>query len=154
MKVIVTHNKSEIPKKNYSLYDKYIKFLNRHYPLKRDTKLFFLGEKLKKMTTGSSNDKKNEIFVLTKNRLTRDILRTLSHEWVHQYQTQILGRKKDMDIGGKNENEANAIAGILIKKFEKENSSDEPKMYDDNEKTSRKSRTNNQSNKRDRDKGK
>jgi hypothetical protein len=106
------------------------------------------------MTTGSSNDKKNEIFVLTKNRLTRDILRTLSHEWIHQYQTQILGRKKDMDIGGKNENEANAIAGILIKKFEKENSSDEPKMYDDNEKTSRKSRTNSQSNKRDRDKGK
>ena len=154
MKVTVVHNKSEIPKKNYSLYDKYIKFLNRHYPLKRDTKLFFLGEKLKKMTTGSSNDKKNEIFVLTKNRLTRDILRTLSHEWVHQYQTQILGRKKDMDIGGKNENEANAIAGILIKKFEKENSSDEPKMYDDNEKTSRKSRTNSQSNKRDRHKGK
>ena len=154
MKVTVVHNKSEIPKKNYSLYDKYIKFLNRHYPLKHDTKLFFLGEKLKKMTTGSSNDKKNEIFVLTKNRMTRDVLRTLSHEWVHQYQTQILGRKKDMDIGGKNENEANAIAGILIKKFEKENSSDEPKMYDDNEKTSRKSRTNSQSNKRDRDKGK
>jgi hypothetical protein len=106
------------------------------------------------MTTGSSNDKKNEIFVLTKNRLTRDIFRTLSHEWVYQYQTQILGRNKNMDIGGKNENEANAIAGILIKKFEKENSSDEPKMYDDNEKTSRKSRTNSQSNKRDRDKGK
>lgn len=154
MKVIVTHNKSEIPKKIYSLYDKYIKFLNRHYPLNNDTKLFFLGEKLNKMTTGSSNDKKNEIFVLTKNRLTRDILRTLSHEWIHQYQTQILARKKDVNIGGKNENEANAIAGILIKKFEKENPSDEPKMYDDNEKTSRKSRTNNKSNKKDRDKEK
>ena len=154
MKVTVVHNKSEIPKKNYSLYDKYIKFLNRHYPLKHDTKIFFLGEKLNRMTTGMSNDKKNEIFVLTKNRMTRDVLRTLSHEWVHQYQTQILERKKDMDIGGKNENEANAIAGILIKKFEKENSSDEPKMYDDNEKTSRESRTNSQSNKRDRHKGK
>jgi len=154
MKVTVVHNKSGIPKKNYGLYDKYIKFLNRHYPLKHDPKLFFLGEKLKTMTTGSSDDKKNEIFVLTKNRMTRDVLRTLSHEWVHQYQTQILGRKKDMDIGGKNENEANAIAGILIKKFEKENSSDEPKMYDDNEKTSRESRTNSQSNKRNRHKGK
>ena len=154
MKVTVVHNKSEIPKKNYSLYDKYIKFLNRRYPLKHDIKIFFLGEKLKRMTTGSSNDKKNEIFVLTKNRMTIDVLRTLSHEWAHQYQTQILGRKKDMDIGGKNENEANAIAGILIKKFEKENSSDEQKMYYDNEKTPRESRKNSRSNKTDRHKGK
>ena len=61
MKVTVVHNKSEIPKKNYRLYDKYIKFLNRHDPLKHDTKIFFLGEKLNRMTTGMSNDKKNEI---------------------------------------------------------------------------------------------
>jgi hypothetical protein len=105
------------------------------------------------MTTGSRSDK-NLLKILTKGRMNRDIFRTLAHEWVHEYQRDVLSRERGEDIGGKNENEANAIAGILIKKFEKENSSDEPKMYDDNEKTSRKSRTNSQSNKRDRHEGK
>jgi hypothetical protein len=43
----------------------------------------------------------------------------LAHEWVHEYQIQILNREQGPDIGGKNEDEANALSGQLVKKFEK-----------------------------------
>jgi hypothetical protein len=68
--------------------------------------------------------------VLSKNRLNRDICRTLAHEWVHEYQLGVLNRKHGPDIGGRNENEANSGAGILIKKFEKNHPHKEEKMYE------------------------
>ena len=46
-------------------------------------------------------------------------MRTLAHEWVHEYQLSVQGRKKGPNIGGKNEDEANAFAGRLVKMFEK-----------------------------------
>ena len=57
-------------------------------------------------------------------------MRTLAHEWVHEYQHGVLNREKGPDIGGKNEDEANAFAGQLIKMFEKKFPKDEDKMYD------------------------
>jgi hypothetical protein len=62
--------------------------------------------------------------------MNRDILRTLAHEWVHEYQMDV--QKKDMgpDIGGENEDEANAFAGQMMKKFEKKYPHEEDKMYD------------------------
>jgi hypothetical protein len=153
MKVTVFHINSDIPKKYYNFYDKFIKFLQKKYPLNKDIKILFTGERIGKMTTGSKTDD-HTLKVLSMGRLNRDILRTLSHEWVHEYQTQILKREKGKDIGGRNEDEANASSGTLIKQFEKDNPSDEQKMYNENEKTSRKSRKNSQSNKRYRNKGK
>jgi hypothetical protein len=43
----------------------------------------------------------------------------LAHEWIHEHQRTILKRDQGPNIGGRNENEANSGAGILIKKFEK-----------------------------------
>jgi hypothetical protein len=62
--------------------------------------------------------------------MTRDILRTLAHEWVHEHQLNVLKREHGPDIGGKNEDEANAYAGQLMKKFEKKYPKEEDKMYD------------------------
>jgi hypothetical protein len=42
----------------------------------------------------------------------------------------MLGRERGSDIGGQNEDEANAKSGELIKKFEKTHPDDESKMYD------------------------
>jgi hypothetical protein len=50
--------------------------------------------------------------------MNRDILRTIAHEWVHEYQMSVLGRKQGPNIGGRNEDEANALAGNLVKIFE------------------------------------
>ena len=80
------------------------------------------------MTTGSRME--NKIKVLTKNRMNRDILRTLAHEWVHEYQRTIHNREHGPNIGVRNEDEANAFAGRLVKMFEKENPSDEEMMYE------------------------
>ena len=80
------------------------------------------------MTTGQRNPK-NELMILSKGRMNRDILRTLAHEWVHEYQRTILKRHKGPDIGGKNENEANSESGLIIKKYEKSHPKDVKKMY-------------------------
>jgi hypothetical protein len=65
----------------------------------------------------------NKIKVLVKDRMLIDVLRTLVHEWVHEFQHQKMGLKDDaeiQDIGGPVENMANVLAGIIMKKFQKE----------------------------------
>ena len=129
MKVSVIHKDSKVHPKNHKLINKFIEFLQEKYPLKKDIKVIFLGERVGQMTTGSrlSND---QIHVLTKKRINRDILRTLAHEWIHEYQRTILKRPNGPDIGGPNEDEANAISGQLMKIFEKEYPELEEKMYE------------------------
>lgn len=129
MKVIIKHIDSDIPKDNYNFYNDYINYLQKQYPLKKDVTIIFRGNRTGNMTTGVRNDN-SEISVLSKGRMNRDILRTLTHEWIHEYQRTILGRERGGDIGGQNEDEANAKSGELIKKFEKTHPDDESKMYD------------------------
>jgi len=128
MKVTIIHKDSDIHEDYYTFYDTFIKFLQKEYPLKKDVQVIFLQERVGKMTTGS-RDGKDRIKVLTKDRINRDILRTLAHEWVHEYQRTILKRDKGPNIGGENEDEANAESGSLIKKFEKRFPKMEPLMY-------------------------
>ena len=129
MKVIITHRNSGIPQKDYKLIDLFLRFLQKQYPLKRDLKIFFISERTGNMTTGSRTEE-NEIKVLTKGRINRDILRTLSHEWDHEYQRDVLKWKHGSDIGGRNEDMANSEAGALMKMFEKLYPDLEDKMYE------------------------
>jgi len=62
--------------------------------------------------------------------MMRDTLRTLAHEWVHEYQMDIMGREIGPDIGGINEDEANSISGKLLKIFEKIYPEKEYMMYE------------------------
>ena len=71
-----------------------------------------------------------DLKILSKNRLNRDICRTLAHEWIHEHQMDVLKRDHQGDIGSQNENEANSGAGILVKKFEKHHPRKEEKMYE------------------------
>jgi hypothetical protein len=76
--------------------------------------------------------KNNHIKVLKNGRILIDVLRTLAHEWVHEYQHQKMGltdSMKKLKIGGWSENHANAVAGILIKKFAKNHKEIEDKLY-------------------------
>jgi len=129
MKVSVITTKDGKYNECKNLYNAFIKFLQKEFPLSNDIKIRFLSDRVGKMTTGSRTD--NGILnILVKSRINRDILRTLSHEWVHEYQMTILNRNKGKNIGGKNENEANAESGIIIKKFEKRFPNFEKLMYD------------------------
>jgi hypothetical protein len=128
MKITIIHKNSGVPKNEYKFYDNFIKFLQKELPLKHNLTINFLGERVGDMTTGDRNSK-DEIHILTKGRLNRDILRTLAHEWDHEYQRTILKRKHGPDIGGKNEDEANAVSGKIVKQYEKEYPKQEKEMY-------------------------
>lgn len=128
MKVTIKHIESDVPEENYEFFSNFIKYLQKSYPLKSDVTIKFVGERVGSMTTGQRNTK-NELLILSKGRMNRDILRTLAHEWVHEYQRTILKRHKGPDIGGKNEDEANSFSGSIMKKYEKKYPKDEEKMY-------------------------
>ena len=119
MKVTVKHIDSGLSSEDKKMYNDFIKFINSKYPVGNPLTILFLGKKSGHMSTGSQN-MNGEIRVLARNRLNRDIMRTLAHEWVHAHQRLVLGRERGPDIGGQNEDEANAFAGRLIKMFEKE----------------------------------
>ncbi len=129
MTVTVIHRDSKIHPKNHSLVNKFIGFLQKKYPLKKNIKIVFLSKRVGDMTTGSRTSK-DELHILTKKRINRDILRTVAHEWIHEYQRTILKRPQGPDIGGTNEDEANAISGQLMKIFEKKFPDLEEKMYE------------------------
>jgi len=128
MRVIIKHYNSGIGENQYDFFSQFVKFLQKHFPLKDDLTICFLGERIGQMTTGSRRP--HLINILSKNRMNRDICRTLAHEWVHEYQLEILNREMGPDIGGENEDEANSEAGKLIKMFEKEFPDSEPLMYE------------------------
>ena len=97
MKVEVNYINSGIPEKDYPIVNKFISFLQEKYPLNNDLKIIFLGERTNNMTTGSRNSK-HVIRVLSKNRIKRDIFRTIAHEWVHEYECDVLDIKHTSDI--------------------------------------------------------
>ena len=129
MKVTVHHQDKNLTKNKRGLIDNFLKFLYDEYPLENDLTVFFVSKRVGHMTTGARAED-DSIKVLTKNRISRDILRTLAHEWIHEYQRDVLGRDRGPDIGGLNEDEANALAGSLIKKFEKKFPNFEEIMYE------------------------
>jgi hypothetical protein len=129
MKVTVKHIKSGMDKGKQVFMNDFIEFLQKEVPLKNDITIEFLGERKGGMSTGSRNDE-HLLKVLSKNRLNRDICRTLAHEWIHEHQMDILKRDHQGDIGSQNENEANSGAGVLVKKFEKHHPHKEEKMYE------------------------
>ena len=129
MKVSIKYQDPKLKKHHDEFIKKFIKHLQTEYPLKEDIKILFMNDRKGKMSTGSRRDD-HLIKVLVKGRLNRDILRTLSHEWVHEFQMSIQKRKHGPDIGGKNEDEANAFAGQLIKQFEKKYPKLEELMYE------------------------
>jgi hypothetical protein len=63
-----------------------------------------------------------KIMVVVHNRNMADILRTVAHEMVHHMQNldNRLNPKSGED-GSPEENEANALAGVMMRKFGREN---------------------------------
>ena len=69
-------------------------------------------------TTAFYRDNSKESVVYAKNRMLGDVLRSIAHELTHKKQYED-GRIKHpvQDVGGEIEDEANAKAGAIIKKF-------------------------------------
>ena len=128
MKVHIKNIRKNFNQDKINVLERFISFLGKHFPLKTDIEIIFTEKSEGEMTTGS--DKKGTIKVLGKNRMFIDVLRTLAHEWVHEHQFQHDRRKTKQDIGGPDEDEANAESGKLLKLFSKENSDDNETLYE------------------------
>lgn len=128
MEVCIKFKKKDLSDDKVILIKNFIIFLNKEFPLKKGVTVYFTQESEGKMTTGINN--KGIIKVLSKGRMLIDVLRTLAHEWVHEHQFQYNRSKGKQDIGGPDENEANAESGKLMKMFAKENPEDEKSLYE------------------------
>ena len=119
MKVKFVNKENYFSEKEMDAVKEFSKFLQSELPLKTDISISFEKERQDPMTTGVRLPK-HKIHILAKNRLLIDVLRTLSHEWVHEFQHQKMGLKDTdeiQDIGGPEENMANVLSGIFLKKF-------------------------------------
>lgn len=109
----------------------FIHYLNDNLTLHADVLIDLIDKKTEKMTTGVRMPH-HHIKILCKHRMLVDVLRTLAHEWVHEYQHQEMGstdKGKRLEVGGWGENHANAMSGILLKKYVKQHKELEQILY-------------------------
>jgi len=128
MEVCLKFRKKKIDDNKLELIKNFILFLQGEFPLKKDVTVIFTNESEGNMTTGLN--KKGTLKVLFDGRMLIDVLRTLAHEWVHEHQFQYKRSKGKQDIGGPDENEANAESGKLMKLFAKQNPEKEKSLYE------------------------
>ena len=85
MKVKFSYTDSKFKDEDKDFVKKFVNLLQEKYPLKTDVSIKFMGNRTGQMSTGSRTDG-SVLKVLSQGRLNRDIMRTLAHEWVHEYQ--------------------------------------------------------------------
>jgi hypothetical protein len=132
MKVCIKSPKSQVSQEQLEVISLFIKFLQSQLPLSSDVEVNLTGDRETTVTTGVRMPG-SKMYILSKGRMLVDILRTISHEWVHEYQYQKMGlndKKKIQDIGGPEENMSNVLSGIFIKKFDKQNPEFKERLYE------------------------
>lgn len=122
MKACLKNAKKFFSDEQIVVIKKFIKTLQKDVSLNTDVTISFESNNEEVPMTTGVRMPQNLIYVLAKGRLLVDVLRTVAHEWTHEFQHQKLGVKdtdKIQDIGGPEENMANALSGIFVKKFAK-----------------------------------
>ena len=118
MKVNLYDKSSGLSSEQINVIQDFLRFCQKNSPLKKDVDIQLLGERFGKMTTGS--EILGRIKVLAGGRMLIDILRTIAHEWVHEFAHQ-----RNIKLQGFNtvsqENFANSESGIMIRMYEKSN---------------------------------
>lgn len=97
-------------------------FCNDKLSIKQPCNVMFVDEPDENMTTGCFNPNNREIKVVSGKRALVDVLRSIAHELVHAKQHE-QGRLdwNSGDDGSPIENEANSLAGIIMRKFQRDN---------------------------------
>jgi len=101
----------------------FVEFATQRLKLKETPKISLVGGREfaeVKTSLGGFDPVSKEIYVATEGRLTADILRTIAHEMVHRKQDELgLVRNpiKDGADGSPIENQAHAVAGILMREY-------------------------------------
>jgi hypothetical protein len=101
----------------------FVEFATKRLKLKEQPKISLVaGREFAEVKTslGGFDPMTKEIYVATEGRLTADILRTLAHEMVHRKQDElglVRNPMKDGADGSPIENQAHAVAGILMREY-------------------------------------
>lgn len=119
MSIRITYKNSDLSKEQQQVINHFVEFLYDKMPVKNIKDVIFVGNKDNGMTTGSYTIETGLIKILAKGRMLIDVLRTLSHEWIHAAQHDFLGWEKGPDIGGRNEDGCNTYSGVLMKLYQK-----------------------------------
>jgi|GEM_PF-1462261 hypothetical protein len=113
-------NGLEFPNDKLDTAKEFIQFCCDELGITGDFKCYLCHDRDKNgvTTTAFYRDKDKLVCVYAKNRMLGDVMRSVAHELVHkkQYEDDRIV-KPVQDIGGEIEDEANAIAGQLVKKF-------------------------------------
>lgn len=103
-----------------SVCDQFIDFCCDHLSVERNgLKVRFLETKTDKITTAAYLVTDKEIHVLVEDRALVDVLRSIAHEMVH-YKQHINNELTNSSgaTGSEHENEANAVAGVIMRNFQ------------------------------------
>lgn len=113
----------EIPDKELNVYKCFINYCINELNIKGSPCVYFLPKNNDYQITTGGYDRDKNVFCRAEKRALIDCCRTIAHELVHMQQKELGSYAIDepvQDIGGSIEDEANAVAGQLIKKFVKE----------------------------------
>ena len=99
----------------------FVNFAKEHLDIDDDIKIELAYEKTPDIVTTAYYDTaNNKIKVYVKERAIMDVCRSIAHELVHHRQNldgRIKNSKDDGADGSDIENEANAVAGVIIRKW-------------------------------------
>ena len=102
----------------------FAKYCQKELSIERLPKIQLIGDKNWVATYrsfGEYNPSADNVKVFYKSRNTADILRSLAHELVHHRQEELgMIQAASGDTGSEIENEANALAGVLLRDYGKE----------------------------------
>jgi len=121
---------SEFDDNKKNSLNEFTKFVIETLKIETPPKIIVKNNREGLVTTANYDYTKDDkiIMITRKGRALVDVMRSVAHELVHHKQWEDGKLKvKPPDIGHKIENEANAIAGILIKLYSKKDSS----IYDE-----------------------
>lgn len=124
------YNYKKLSEKQISVIREFVKYCFKRLKLsdlpQQLTLSYKESEAKSNRSLGYFDPEKNKLWVYVRGRLLADILRTLGHEFVHRKQEE-QGRITvgSGETGSEIENEANAIAGVLLRDFGKHH----PEIY-------------------------
>lgn len=106
-----------------AIFDEFIEYAKKFLKLKKHPKIIFVNNSkfAAKIKAFGVINRSNEIHVQIQNRQPMDVLRTLAHELTHYHQ-HLKGIRGNGEPGSATENQANAIAGEMIRKFAEKHS--------------------------------
>lgn len=100
----------------------FINFCNDSLSIKQPCRVEFVDEPDEQMTTGCFNPMNRDIKVVSGKRALVDVLRSIAHELVHAKQHEDGRLEPDSgDDGSPIENEANSLAGVIMRRFQRDN---------------------------------